>query len=159
MYNNFFEWYDVEDREWRRKHPDDIMGPGISWNDYAFFLHKYLANNNCSTTSLESLKSVLRKHSKAYRKEHKNKPCEMHDNFYNLEKFDDFYATMKEHNVQFIDPNTYAQYCELYLLPKGYYTYAISVSQGNLEILIDLLEKFSLRYKIEKILYKSFIKL
>ena len=159
-YNNFFEWYDKEQRAWSNDHPNSLYGPGISNELFIYFILLYLyKDKKFSTNNVYQLKSILRKHSKKYRKE--KFFLKVFNRLYRDKEWNKDYKiqTITEFNIDMyksLPDDIFIRFCKEYLSKPHYYVDSIGCSQANLDYLYSILEKHSLRFKFEKILYKFF---
>ena len=162
-YKNFIQWYKEEHDKWKKEHPHDMCDTGISKEMFKYFILQYLYNGPITATDYEKLKSVFRKHSWRYKKEvfyanifHKHYKPKAKDSY------DEYLNDKQNFTILFNDKWTdipdelFVDYCQLYLDGKYLCADSIGVSQYDLNALIDILRKHSIRFKIEEYLYKLF---
>ena len=155
-YNNFFEWYKEEKNKWNRKHPHDLYDCGIEDNLFKYFILQYLYKGPIVETDSKKLEKIFKRYSSRYKKELIyslfNKEYKPKEELipYRERKLSEFI------HLDELPDSVFVEFCKSYLIESQYYYDSLGCGQINLDYLTKILEKHSLKFKIEKYLYKLF---
>ena len=157
-YKNFFQWYKEACKEWDKEHPNSMYSPGISEELFIYFIIMYLYKGDKYANDSEKLRYILNKHSKRYKKEkfylkfHKNYRDKKWAEAGRHQNVSEFCLS----NYTSLPNDIFIQLCKEYLSEPHYYADSIGCSQVNLDYLYGILEDHSIKFNVEKYLYKLF---
>ena len=170
LYKNYFDWYKETQDAWKKK-TNSMYPDGIDDDVFVYFLEMYLFKGNDKLNHLNKLKYILKKYSKRYRRERffkwLKRPYKYHRKdeyldtycFKHTETFDEFYDRQYKNSIfPNISDEDYIKFILDYdLIEPRIFEDPLGRTQYNLWYCENILAKHSLRYRLEKIMYKKFI--